>query len=271
MSYITLDKHNLAGEHICCGISDKKSRDSYEMKKAWLGERFDEGYVFRKLDERAKVFIEYGPAEHAWVPVDAPGYLILGCFWVSGRFKQSGHGKALLASALEDARKQGKAGLAAITGKKKFHFMSDGAWLKRQGFTVADSTEDGFELLVLSADGPAAEPAAEPADGNTPPVGTPSKPVFRDSVKTGKVPGEDGISVLYSHRCVFTDYHVTRSLKESAEKRGIPLHITKIESREQARDACSPATLFSMYYNGRFVTTDVSACMDSRIDKFLKG
>lgn len=265
MSYITLDKDNVANEHICCGISDKKCRESYGMKKAWLGDRFDEGYVFRKLDERAKVFIEYGPAEHAWVPVDAPGYMMLGCFWVSGRFKKSGHGKALLESALEDARKQGKAGLAAIAGKKKFHFMSDGSWLKRRGFTVSDSTEDGFELLVLPADGPASvdDEAFAPAGS--------AAPAFRESVRRGIPPSREGIAVLYSHRCVFTDYHVNRSLKESAEKRGIPLHISKIESREQAQNACTPATLFSLYYNGQFITTDVSACMDSRIDKFLKS
>ncbi len=32
------------------------------MKKRWLAEEFRRGYVFRRLDERAKVFIEYGKA-----------------------------------------------------------------------------------------------------------------------------------------------------------------------------------------------------------------
>lgn len=31
--------------------------------KEWLKKEFDNGYVFRRIDERAKVFIEYGPAE----------------------------------------------------------------------------------------------------------------------------------------------------------------------------------------------------------------
>lgn len=44
-------------------FSDKKCKDSYELKKEWLKKEFDNGYVFRRIDERAKVFIEYGPAE----------------------------------------------------------------------------------------------------------------------------------------------------------------------------------------------------------------
>ena len=65
---------------------------------------FGNGYIFRRLDERAKVFIEYGPAEKAWIPVTAPNYLMIGCFWVSGKYKNKGHGKALLAIANLEAR-----------------------------------------------------------------------------------------------------------------------------------------------------------------------
>ena len=83
-NYITLTKENIANEHICCAFSDKKCKDSYELKKEWLKKEFDNGYVFRRIDERAKVFIEYGPAEKAWVPVNAPNYLMINCFWVSG-------------------------------------------------------------------------------------------------------------------------------------------------------------------------------------------
>ena len=81
--YITLTKENIGTEHICCAFSDKKCKEGYELKKEWLRKEFDNGYVFRRLDERAKVFIEYVPAEKAWVPVNAPGYLMINCFWVS--------------------------------------------------------------------------------------------------------------------------------------------------------------------------------------------
>ncbi|MCG8475268.1 MAG: YoaP domain-containing protein [Cytophagales bacterium] len=31
----------------------------------------------------------------------------------------------------------------------------------------------------------------------------------------------------------------------------------------------TPATIFSLFYNGKFVTTDISVCMDSRFDKIV--
>ena len=73
MPFITLTKANLESEHICCAFSDKKSVEGYKAKKQWLAEEIDKGYVFTKLDERAKVFIEYCPAEYAYLPVNAPG------------------------------------------------------------------------------------------------------------------------------------------------------------------------------------------------------
>ena len=85
--YITLTKENIDTEHICCAFSDKKCLKGYEMKKAWLKKEFDNGYIFRRLDARAKVFIEYVPAEKAWIPVDASNYLMINCFWVSGQYK----------------------------------------------------------------------------------------------------------------------------------------------------------------------------------------
>jgi hypothetical protein len=84
---ITLDQSNIDKEHICCAISDKKCKDSYELKKDWLRQEFENGYVFRRINARAKVFIEYVTAEKGWVPIDAPNYLLINCFWVSGQYK----------------------------------------------------------------------------------------------------------------------------------------------------------------------------------------
>lgn len=75
-----LDSGNIASEHICCAISDKKCADGYHAKKEWLIKEFENGYVFRRINERAKVFIEYGPAEKAWIPITAPNYLNINCF-----------------------------------------------------------------------------------------------------------------------------------------------------------------------------------------------
>ena len=132
--YITLTEDNIDKEHICCAFSDKKCLEGYESKKEWLKKEFANGYVFRRLDARAKVFIEYVPAEYAWLPVTAPNYLMINCFWVSGQYKGQGHGYNLLQFVIEDAKKQQKNGLVTVVGTKKNHFMSDTKWLLQHGF-----------------------------------------------------------------------------------------------------------------------------------------
>ena len=44
-------------------------------KKAWLLDQFEDGLVFLKSVEREKCFIEYIPAENAWNPIRAEGFM----------------------------------------------------------------------------------------------------------------------------------------------------------------------------------------------------
>jgi GNAT superfamily N-acetyltransferase len=251
MTYLTLTKDDINSEHICCAFSDKKCSESYELKKQWLTREFDNGYVFRRIDERAKVFIEFGPAEKAWVPVTAPNYIMIGCFWVSGKYKGNGHGKALLQEAVESAKSQGKNGLVTVVGTKKYHFMSDTKWLLRQGFDICESISSGFSLISM--------------DFNK----SVKRPCFNNSVKSGECPVKKGIVAYFSNRCPFSEYHVTESLVETADKRHLPLKVIKLNTMKIAQSAPTPATIFSLFLDGKFVTTDISACMDSRFDKII--
>ena len=76
-------KRNIDKEHICCAMSGKQAL----AKKEWLKRRFDEGLIFYRSVERGKCFIEYIPAENAWVPIQADGYLYIDCLWVAGSMK----------------------------------------------------------------------------------------------------------------------------------------------------------------------------------------
>ena len=249
---ITIDKSSIDKEHICCAISDKKCKDSYELKKEWLKQEFDNGYIFRRIDARAKVFIEYGPAEKAWVPIDAPNYLLISCFWVSGQYKGKGYGKELIRLAMEDAKAQGKDGLISVVGTKKFHFMSDTKWLLKQGFETCEKTTSGFSLLVKKIN--------KNADN----------PKFKDTVKRGECDNNKGLVVYFSNRCPFSEFHVTTSMVETARKRNLHLKIIKLDSIEKAQTAPTPATIFSLFNDGKFITTDISVCMDSRFDKIIE-
>lgn len=248
---LTIDHSNIYSEHICCAFSDKKCADGYEQKKNWLSKEFDNGYVFRRINARAKVFIEYVPAEKGWVPVTAPNYLLINCFWVSGQYKGQGYGKALLQMAIDEAIATGKEGLVTVVGTSKFHFMSDTKWFLKQGFIECEKISSGFSLLALKL-----KPDAQ-------------NPRFNESVLGGGCPDKDGLVVYYSNRCPFTEFHVRTSMTETARKRNLPLKIIKFEYLQQTQLAPSPATIFSLFYNGKLVTTDLSVCMDSRFDKVM--
>lgn len=251
-NFIDLNQNSITDEHICCAISDKKCLDSYQAKKKWLTKEFNNGYVFRRLNERAKVFIEYGPAENAWLPITAPNYLNINCFWVSGKYKKNGYGKALLKSAMDDAISQGRDGLVTVVGTNKFHFMSDTKWFLKQGFVEVDKTSSGFSLLVKKIN----------SNGES--------PLFKEVVRAGTCPNQKGIVVYYSNRCPFAEFHAMESLKETASKRNIPFEVIKLDSLEKAQNCPSPATIFSLFMDGKFMTTDISVCMDTRFDKIIE-
>ena len=104
MDYIRVTKENIDREHICCAMSGKQSL----AKKEWLKQRFEEGLVFYRSAERGKCFIEYIPAENAWVPIDAAGWLYINCLWVSGSMKGHGYSSELLFRVYPGRERTGK-------------------------------------------------------------------------------------------------------------------------------------------------------------------
>ena len=133
MEYIRVTKDNLEKEHICCAISNNKDVQ-VASKKAWLAERFDDGLVFLKSVERGKCFIEYIPAENAWNPIVADGYMYIDCLWVSGALKGHGYANDLLEACIHDSKAQGKKGLCVLSSAKKKPFLSDPAIPEAQRF-----------------------------------------------------------------------------------------------------------------------------------------
>lgn len=238
---------NLEQEHICCAISEKKGETSVSSKKQWLRQRMKEGSVFLKLDERGKVFIEYLPAEAAWAPVEAPGYLYIDCFWVSGKYKGKGYGDALLEECIADGKAQGKKGLVVLSTKKKMPFLSDPGYLKYKGFIVADTCEPYYELLYL--------PFEEGAQ----------VPKFCHSVKKAAVP-KDGWTLYYTNQCPHTAKYVP-VLVDAAAERGIKIQPVHIESREAAQNAPNPFTTYALYRDGEFLTNEILS--EKSFDKLL--
>ena len=140
--FINLTIDNIDKEHLCCAISDKKHQVGVATKKNWLRERIAEGHIFRKLNEKGKVFIEYAPLETAWVPVHGDNYLYIYCLWVSGSFKGKGYAKSLIEYCINDAKEKGKSGSCVLSSKKKKPFLADKKFLLKYGFEVVDTVKE---------------------------------------------------------------------------------------------------------------------------------
>ena len=123
--FINLSPENLSDQHLCCIIRSKKPHPGVEAKRQWLAQRLREGHVFRKLDAKATVFIEYAPLETAWVPVAGSNFLYIYCLWVLGDYKGKGYGRALMEYCIDDARKQGKSGVCMLGAQKQKAWLSD--------------------------------------------------------------------------------------------------------------------------------------------------
>lgn len=243
----TLSEENIANEHICCAFSDKKCKDGYEAKKEWLKNQFKDGYVFKKLDVRGKVFIEYVPAEKGWIPIAAPNYMLINCFWVSGQYKGKGHGKSLYQECEKDAK--GMNGIVVVAGNKKKPFMSEKKFFHKQGFELCDTAAPYFELWY------------KPFKKNAP------IPKFKDCAKNAECDNKNGLSVYYTNACPFTEYYVNIELKRVAKEKGINLLIKKLATKEQAQNHFVPHTIYSVFYNGKFITQHI--LNEKNFDKFI--
>ncbi len=236
MNYLRITKDNIDKEHICCAMSGKQSL----AKKAWLKQRFAEGLVLYRSEERGKCFIEYIPAENAWIPIDADGYLSINCLWVSGSMKGHGYSSDLLGECVRDAKAQGRKGLCILCAEgRKREFLADPDFLAHKGFAVADTSDCGITLMYL----PLME-GAEP-------------PRFKDCAKHPQTDG-DGFVLYYTDQCPYTCYWVPR-VEEAAKEHGVPLKTIHITTKEAAQKVPAPVTTYALFRNGKFVTQGIQS------------
>ena len=248
MDFVKLTHENIENEHICCAIANNKDIQVMS-KKNWLKDRLDEGLVFLKCDVRGKCFIEYIPAEFAWAPIEADGYMYINCLWVSGQFKGHGYSTLLLDKCIEDAIEKGKKGLVILSSKKKMGFLSDPQYMKYKGFETVDTASPYFELMYLPFD--------KSAD----------KPCFKKSVHTHEnIP--KGFVLYYTNQCPFTAKYVP-IIENMAKERGADFQVIHIDTKEKAQNAPSPFTTYSLFYDGELVTHEILS--EKKFEKILES
>lgn len=233
--YSNLTQENIEKEHICCAIGDPKHQLGVERKKEWIKSKLKDGHVFRKLNARGKIFIEYEPIETAWVPIDGKNYEYIYCLWVAGSFKGKGIAKELLEYAIQDAKEKGMSGLCTLSSKKKKPFLGEKKFFEHYGFQVVDVIAD-YELLALSF-----------ANSDT--------PKFRDTARKIQIDCQD-FTIYYTPECPYVEYEV-KELSKYAQEKQIPLHFVKIDTLEKAKNAPCVLNNWANFQNGKFVSNTI--------------
>ncbi|MFT3985773.1 MAG: GNAT family N-acetyltransferase [Lachnospiraceae bacterium] len=233
--FINLTTENLANEHVCCIIRSKKPHQGIDAKKQWLSARLKEGHVFRKLDEKATVFIEYAPLETAWVPITGDNYFYVYCLWVSGSYKGKGYGKLLMEYCLTDAREKGKSGICMLGAKKQKSFLSDQSFAKKFGFQVVDTTRNGYELLALSFDG--------------------TTPKFSQIVKNQGIESKE-LTIYYDLQCPYVPQNI-EMIKQYCAANDVPVFFIQVDTLQKAKELPCVFNNWGVFYKGNFETVNL--------------
>ena len=234
-SFLNLTQENLAQEHLCCIIRSKKAHPGVETKRAWLAQRLKEGHVFRKLDAKGVVFIEYAPLETAWVPVKGDNFFYIYCLWAAGEFKGKGYGRQLMEYCLEDARAKGKSGVCMLGAEKQKAWLSDQSFAEKYGFETVDVTQDGYRLLALSFDG--------------------TKPCFSESAKQQQIAGQE-LTVYYSPQCPYIHQSV-ELVNRACSELETPCTLIPVDTLEKAKSLPCVFNNWAVFYRGKFVTVNL--------------
>ncbi len=233
--FVNLTTENLFHEHLCCIIRSKKPHQGIDAKRQWLSARLKEGHVFRKLNTKAAVFIEYAPLETAWVPIIGDNYYYVYCLWVSGSHKGKGYGRLLMEYCLADAKAKGKAGICMLGAKKQKSWLSDQSFAKKFGFEAVDRTDNGYELLALSFDG--------------------TMPKFAENVKRQEI-GSKGLTIYYDMQCPYICQNL-ELIKQYCEIHDVPVFFIQVDTLQKAKELPCVFNNWAVFYEGRFETVNL--------------
>ncbi len=243
MEFINLSEENIDSEHLCCIIRNKTGHEGIEAKRQWLSARIKEGHVFRKLDQRECVFMEYAPLETAWVPIVGENYYYIYCLWVQK--KGNGYGKELMEYCIADAKANGKSGICMLGSDKQKNWLSDQKFAQKYGFNKVDSTGDGYNLLALSFDK--------------------TVPKFSDTVK--QKTDKAGLTAFYDYQCPYIPQRIEK-LREYCTWHGIPAEFVLVDSLEKAKNLPCVFNNWAAFYDGKFIS--VNQLDGSSLERFIR-
>jgi len=221
---IEVTPENLDEYGMFCNKNPKS--EGYKQKAKWYSRVYKQGVRMNiAINENGDRigFIEYAPAEHAWRPVDAPGYMFIHCMYIySTDDRKQGNGSQMVKKCEEDTKKLGLKGVAVMTSR--------GPWVAtkklfiKNNYKVVDKN-GRFELCVKKFD----ESAVDPKMLN-----------WQDNTASSK-----GWSLMYSDQCPW-NFSSAETMSKVAKEQGIDLKVSKLTSAKDAQKAPTGFGVFSV-------------------------
>ncbi|MDH3243619.1 MAG: N-acetyltransferase [Saprospiraceae bacterium] len=219
---------NVEHQTLFCAKSPKDA--AFQNKQVWFTKRYQEGLRMKLLKSdagRAIGFIEYIPAEYAWRPVEAPGFLFIHCLYLYGKQNKGRGGGSLLVQSCEtDARKANMNGVCVMTSRGPW--ITDGRLFEKCGFSLVDE-RGRFQLHAKKLKGGAPDPRLRNWEE--------------------RQAAYQGWHLLYADQCPWHEKSVN-AIRGISEAQGINMQVSKIKTSKQAQNAPSGFGVFSLLKDG---------------------
>lgn len=232
---VDIDASNF-GALPCCGIKDS-AHPGRRQKQCWLQANREFGLRAKALlapDGEPAGYIEYLPGEFAWRGVEAAGYMFVHCIWVyARRHQRKGWGSTMVEACLEDAKKSGMKGVAAMV--RRGPWMADRRLFLAHGFECVGTAPPDYELLVRKFQRRARNPR------------------FQENWEQRLAQYGDGLTIIRSSQCPHIAKFASDIAAAAEEEYGIRPAVVDLASCSDAQNAPTPYAVFALIYNGELL------------------
>jgi GNAT superfamily N-acetyltransferase len=240
-----------------CGYKDVSKHKELRNKIEWFKTYHHQGLKIKALlaaDGSYQGMIEYLPGELAHRPVNANSYLFIHCLFVGFKkeHKGKGYASAMIDECLKDAKAQNKLGVAVVT--RKGSFMADNKLFLKKGFKLVDKTKPDFELLVYKFNDAAPDPG------------------FKPGMETMPKQYQDGLTILRSPQCPYTEKNVKAILDTAQKKYQLAAQLIDLSDAQAAQATPCAFGTFCIIYNGEVISHHPisNKRFENIMDKLLK-
>ena len=234
---IDLTPENIADFGVC-GYKDVKKHLELRRKIDWIKKYYPKGLRIKALLSKKGGYqgmLEYLPGKYAHRPVNAEGYMFIHCIFVGFKkeFKGKGYASHLIDECIKDAKESNMYGVAVVTRKGSFMARKD--IFVKKGFVLVDKAKPDFQLLALKF------------SQNT------MNPRFKD-LKKNLQNYEEGLFILRSVQCPYTEKNVNSILKSAKDKFGLKANLVDLTDVTKVQNSPCAFGSFCMIYDGEIIS-----------------